>query len=344
MTVEPADCGGRSRSGGRLTALEPIANRPIVHHVLDSLRQVHVDQLIVAGDADALLDLRACMREYGSGFDGIDYVPCRDGSDFQATLDAVAPFVGESPCLIHPADGLLELRAGVAGPVFAPEAPELVLFVAGTDYDGEVRSDRRRWSGPEDAPERRGQGLADIALFGPGMLGLARAGARDDRRDLVGASERLAAGGAHVRVERVDGWRRYRGDGHDLLELNRVVLDRLAGSVPEWMVGSNRIEGRVCIDPTAEVSDSVIIGPTVIGPGAMINQAYIGAYTSIGAGARIEGVEIERSIVSSGARVSHVGVRIVSSLIGRDVRIFKDFSLPRALRLWIGDRDEVALC
>jgi hypothetical protein len=42
--------------------------------------------------------------------------------------------------------------------------------------------------------------------------------------------------------------------------------------------------------------------------------------------------------------VMHVGGRLVSSLVGRDARVFRDFSLPRALRLWVGDGDEIALC
>ncbi len=67
-------------------------------------------------------------------------------------------------------------------------------------------------------------------------------------------------------------------------------------------------------------------------------------YTSIGADARIEGAEIERSIILPGATITHIGGRLVGSVIGRQARIFRDFSLPRALRLNVGDGDEVALC
>jgi glucose-1-phosphate thymidylyltransferase len=92
------------------------------------------------------------------------------------------------------------------------------------------------------------------------------------------------------------------------------------------------------------VRSSVIVGPTVIGPDTTIADAYIGPYTSVGARARIEGAEIERSIVYSGASILHVGGRIVSSVVGRNARVFRDFSLPRALRLHVGDGTEVALC
>ena len=186
---------------------------------------------------------------------------------------------------------------------------------------------------------------ADVGVFAPGALGrAAEAACRTGATDLASAGRRFAAGGANVRVHAVDGWRRYLGHGKDLLELNRVALDRLAPDAPASAYKTNRLEGRVLIDPTATVRDSVIIGPAVIGPNATVYQAYIGPYTSIGAGARIEGTEIERSIVAPGASLMHVGGRLGSSLVGRDARVFRDFSLPRALRLWVGDGDEVALC
>jgi hypothetical protein len=45
-----------------------------------------------------------------------------------------------------------------------------------------------------------------------------------------------------------------------------------------------------------------------------------------------------------GAKITHVGGRLVSSVIGHEARVSRDFSLPRALRLRIGDGAEVAFC
>ena len=56
-----------------------------------------------------------------------------------------------------------------------------------------------------------------------------------------------------------------------------------------------------------------------------------------------EGAEIERSIISDGARIMHVGGRIEASTVGRSARIFRDFALPRAMRLHVGDGVELAL-
>jgi glucose-1-phosphate thymidylyltransferase len=88
----------------------------------------------------------------------------------------------------------------------------------------------------------------------------------------------------------------------------------------------------------------VLVGPVVIGPGATVTDAYIGPYTAIGEDAHIEGAEIERSIISSGASVAHVGTRLTASVVGHNARLFRDFSLPRALRLRIGDGAVVGLC
>ena len=97
------------------------------------------------------------------------------------------------------------------------------------------------------------------------------------------------------------------------------------------------------IDPSAEVTDSIILGPCIIGAGARVADSYIGPYTSIGAGAEIEGAEIVRSIVAEKVRILHVSGSIEGSTIGRGANIFRDFGLPRAMRLHVGEDAAVAL-
>jgi glucose-1-phosphate thymidylyltransferase len=121
------------------------------------------------------------------------------------------------------------------------------------------------------------------------------------------------------------------------------VLDQQPLAQAPFDIGDNRIEGRVIIDASAEVTSSTILGPTIIGPLARVSHSWIGPYTSIGASAEIEGAEIERSIISDGARIMHVGGRIAGSTVGRRASIFKDFTLPRAMRLHVGEGVELAL-
>jgi glucose-1-phosphate thymidylyltransferase len=341
----------RPRPRAKLTALEPVANRPIVHHALDALREVSTGGIIFAGDADALLDVRDSLDELAPGLDRVGYVVSPSQAGIAHALSAVAPLVGDAPCLIQPADGLLDEPVMRLVDLLDEWSSDLVILVPPPNVDDPEEDLGQSGQQPEDLGEfahaRPWHGIrtADVAVFAPGAL--CRASERitvGDSVDLAAAGEWLAAGGASVHLHAIDGWHRYRGHGDDLLKLNRVALDRLVSSVPPPARRSNRIEGVVAIDPTAQVRSSVIVGPAVIGPDASVTDAYIGPYTSIGSRARIEGAEIERSIVSPGASVLHIGSRLVSSLVGRDTRIFRDFTLPRALRLWTGEGDEVALC
>jgi glucose-1-phosphate thymidylyltransferase len=341
LVVDPALPGnGRMRGAAQITALERVANRPIIYHALDDVLRADAESVIVVGDADTLIDVQVGLRDYEPGLERVEFAVCRGHLSLAGIVEAAAPFVGGYPCLLQTADGLWEEPIHQVVELLGEESADVLLLVA-----------------PElNDPERAAIGNASRV---PTLVGIGRA--RTELAWLAAgtmcapnghSSEPAVASletpdmplGPSVRVRTMGGWHRYSGDGRDLLELNRIALDALATHIPAAARVSNRLEGRLLIDPSADVTNSAIIGPTVIGPGATIKDAYVGPYTSIGAYARIEGAEIERSIVSTGASVTHVGGRLVASLVGRDARIFRDFSLPRALRLWVGDGDEIALC
>jgi len=345
------------RGASMIPALEPVANRPIIQHVLDGFRAASINELIIAGEADTLIAVSNCLTpEDGAG--ELEYAICEPGLDMAATLRSVARLVGDSPCILQPGDGLLGEPVASLVHSVTPDSPDLILPVPdltnalGDEEPGAVNGsaglgswERTILRPATNGSSRHADANAEVAVFGPGALRRAcELVGPEDRADLALIADRLSSAGASVRFQLAESWRRYNGDGRDLLELNRLALDALCSDVRPSLRAENRIEGRVAIHPTASARASVIIGPTVIGEGASIENAYIGPYTSVGAGARIEGAEIERSIISPGATVVHVGGRLVSSLVGRNARVFRDFSLPRAMRLWVGDGDEVALC
>ena len=121
------------------------------------------------------------------------------------------------------------------------------------------------------------------------------------------------------------------------------MLDQHTPEAERVDTGDNRIEGRVSIHPTAELTSSVIVGPSIIGAGARISNSFVGPYTSIGAGAEIEGAEVERSIIADGARIMHINRRIEGSTVGQRATIFRDFAVPRGIRLCVGANAELAI-
>jgi glucose-1-phosphate thymidylyltransferase len=121
------------------------------------------------------------------------------------------------------------------------------------------------------------------------------------------------------------------------------MLEAMAADQRGERVFGSEIQGRVALDPSAEVHDSLIRGPVAIGPRACIANAYIGPYTSIGADVQIDCVEIEHSIVLDRAQLRFVGPRIEGSLVGPDAHITRDFRIPQAIRLSVGAGAEVAI-
>jgi glucose-1-phosphate thymidylyltransferase len=351
VVVEDASGQTIPASSGRPEALEHVANEPIAHHVLSVLESAGVEEVIVASSAELARDVRACLAMRGERAGArLRYVEQRAPLDLAAALNLAAPIVGAAPCIVHVATGLLgEPLEPLMDPVRG-NSPDVGLIM----HHG--RASREEHLSPatlnmlniaELNPERTALSMAGVCLFGPEALRHAskvpwRAGSDVD---VTMVADRIRAAGGSFQVSPVNAWHRYAGDPLDLLELNRIALDRLEGQqlYPASNNG-NRIEGRVCVHEQASVCGSVIVGPAVIGADAQVADSYIGPYTSIGARARIEGVEIERSIVSAGASIMHVGGRLAASVVGRDARIFRDFSLPRAMRLRVGDGTEVALC
>lgn len=342
--------GGQPLRSSTLDALAHVANRPIIDHVLAALAEAGADEVIVASSVALAAEVRESLEPCeGNVGPRLKYVARGSHVDVEAALQMAAPLVDGSPCVVHYGSGLLDEPLEQLVRRIRGAWPDVIVMMhAGDPHARTLRM------GPFDAlsamadePHRdAGLGVAGVCLFG--VDGLARASAAgcpaDKRCDFKGVAHRLAQQGGSWDMLRVNGWHEYGGDPLDLLELNRLALDRLESEPIRPGGQGNRIEGRVRIDPRATVRSSVIVGPTVIGPDAHVSEAYIGPYTSIGAGAVIEGVELERSIVHVGASITHVGGRLVSSVIGRDARVCRDFSLPRALRLRIGPGAEVALC
>jgi glucose-1-phosphate thymidylyltransferase len=344
-------------SGLANAALQRVANRPILCHVLEAMRRAGVSEVAIVLAEPECAAVRACVELDGPSGVEISYFPyghsaVREQVPRDETLDqalvAAADSVGDAPCLVHVAEGLLDQALTPLLETAHDVAPDLVVFLSRpADDSGSIGLATRRLMHLVDrAPGESSLDLTGAALFGPGALERVAEASWWSRGslDLVAVAEQLVAGGGRLHVERVRGWRSYTGDVAALLELNRIALDALALEPQDVAGPDNHVEGNVEIHPTASVESSTIVGPAIVGPNALVMDSYIGPYTSIGADVHIVGAEVERSIILPGARITHIGGRLVGSVVGRDARIFRDFSLPRALRLNVGDGGEVALC
>ncbi len=331
----------------RAASLQRVANRPIVCHVLDELRAAGVREAAVLAPPEVSEEIAACVSQERPAGIRVRHLTHEGDGDLDALL-SITKFVGGDPCIMHRADGLLGQPLSPFVELLDGESSDALLLVR---EDGRERKrlrlvTRRLLTPAEEDKSMAPTGIAGVCLLAPGALErlMAERQAPETLVEFTALAERLALAGGRVHIHAVRKWRHFAGEGLDLLDMNRTMLDALDSEASASLGSGNRFEGHIEIHPSASVTLSVIIGPVIVGADALIADSYIGPHTAIAERVRIEGAELERSIVLADASVLHVGGRLVASIVGREARVFRDFSVPRALRLQVGDGDEVALC
>jgi glucose-1-phosphate thymidylyltransferase len=352
IVVPSAPAADSSRAATTTTpALERVANRPILAHVIDALVAAEIGDIAILARPELAEDVATCIRE--DRRDGVE-VRCLTPNveaEPALALEAVLDFAAGAPTVIHRGDGLLSQPLGPYLDALADDGTDLVVLMA----EGARNVEQLEPAG-QDAlrvaalhPSSGAIGIAGVCVLGAEAL--ERLGSEvkplltggEQIKSIVEALLARRAGRPQLRIVR--GWHAFAGEPRDLLDLNRAALDSLDHETSVPKRGSdNSFEGRVFIHREASVTSSVICGPVIIGPHAYIADSYIGPHTAIGERVRVEGSEVERSILLQGASILHVGGRLVSSVVGRNARVFRDFSVPRAFRLHVSDGNEVALC
>jgi len=158
--------------------------------------------------------------------------------------------------------------------------------------------------------------------------------------EITDAIQKLIDWGLKVDYAFVKGWWKDTGTPEDILEANRLLLDRkYADLVVRGVVERGaEVEGRAVVDEGAIVGGgSVIRGPAYVGKGSVLKGTYVGPYTSIGDNCVLENVEIENSVLMDNVMIEGGGVRIVDSIIGSSVRISRRANKPSGRRLILGE-------
>jgi glucose-1-phosphate thymidylyltransferase len=328
-------------SGGAPTPLLPVANKPVLVHGIEALRDAGVREVGVAVSPATSEGVAEELSAAGNLGVETTYVLTDRPLGLLDALTAAGEFLEDRPCVAHQGDGLLRHDvAPLVDEVARGEADALLLVHRDDQVDQmPALDDGRLLRVLGRARRRAGLSMAGVHVFGSRFLREARGG----QSDVAGAVERLLRAGGRARTTEIDGWWQRVGDAEGLLKANRLVLDDLEGTAPPEGTAGSSVQGRVAIHPSARLEATVVRGPAVIGADAVLRDAYIGPYSSIGDGVRVEGAEIEHSIVLAGAVIEHLGGRLEASVVGRGARVYRDFALPRAYRLRVGDGNEISL-
>jgi glucose-1-phosphate thymidylyltransferase len=347
-------------SGGRGTRLRPltytsakqlvpVANKPVLFYPIESLAAAGIRDIgMVVGDTQS--EIRAAVGDGSAWGVRITYIEQDAPRGLAHAVLISERFIDNQPFVMYLGDNLLNkginrfvdefTRERPAAQILLARVPDPQMFGVAELAEGRVIR----------LVEKPQEPLSDLALvgvymFSPAVFDAVKSIKPSFRNELeiTDAIQTLIDRGLEVRPHIVDGWWKDTGKLEDMLEANRLILEiqerRIDGSVD----AESRVEGKVVIEAGAVVERSVIRGPAIIGRGARIVQAYIGPFTSIMNDVEILDSEIEHSIVLEGSSVRDLSNRVIDSLIGRNVRIYRIPVKPSAYRFMLGDNSEVGI-
>lgn len=325
--------------------LVPVANRPVLFHVIDRLARAGVrDVSIVLAPATAD-EVRAAVAD-GSAL-GIDasYVVQDAPRGLAHAVATAKDALGDEPFVMMLGDNVVGaelspfigrfLASKAAAALWLVEVDDPRSFgVAIVDAGGHVK---RLVEKPKVPPSNLA--LVGVYLFRPAIFAAIDRIVPSARGELeiTDAINVLLDAGEEVIFERLEGFWLDTGKKDDLLRANEVVLDAwLEHAALGDVDDASRLEGVVQIATGATIIRSRVRGPTVIGAGARIVDAEIGPHVAVGEGARIERSSVARSILFEGAAVLDV-LEVRDAVLGRRAVVRARQEERAAVSLSIGD-------
>jgi glucose-1-phosphate thymidylyltransferase len=329
--------------------LVPVANKPVLFYGIEAIADAGIREIgIVVGDTQS--EIRAAVGDGSRWNVRIEYIEQDAPRGLAHAVKISETFIGRDPFVMYLGDNLLNKgithfvrefdRERPAAQILLARVPDPQMFGVAELRDGIVVR----------LVEKPKEPIGDLALVGVYMFGpqvfesvnRIKPSFRNEL-EITDAIQDLIDRGLTVRPHIVDGWWKDTGKLEDMLEANRLILDTLERRIEGSIDGESRIEGKVVIEAGAVVERSVIRGPAIIGAGAKIVHAYVGPFTSIMNDVVIQDTEIEHSIVLEGSCLRDLANRVIDSLIGKNVQIYRVPVKPSAYRFMLGDNSEVGI-
>ena len=330
--------------------LIPVANRPIIHYVMDHLAATAIAEVGVIIAPDTGDQIRAALKSNPWGFD-LRFIPQEKPLGLAHTILVARDFLKNDPFVMYLGDNLVsqgivdlvtEFRKSEAeAAVLLKEVADPTPFgVAVVNEDG----------GIQRVVEKPREPISNLALVGVYCFSAAvcEAAARIEpswrgELEITDAIQLLLDDGRRVIGRRLEGWWLDCGKKDDILEANRVVLDEtIVRSIKGEVDSSSQVVGRVQVEHGASVRKSEIRGPVVIGEGTIVERSFIGPYSSVGPDCGVVDSVLEHCVVLAGAKIRGVE-RIEDSVVGQNASVLRTSENHRAIRLMIGDDAEVLL-
>lgn len=331
--------------------LIPVANKPIIHYVVDSIVDAGITDIGVIIAPETGADVKATIGDGSHWGAKVTYILQSEPAGLAHAVKTAREFLADSPFVMYLGDNLIGMKIAKFIEEFNSNKSDAVILlkeVADPQRFGvaDVREDGRIMrliEKPKDPPSNLA--LVGVYVFSPEIhvsIDNIKPSWRGEL-EITDAIQNLIERKKEVRSHILDSWWLDTGKKDDMLEANRVVLDEMVHSANKGKVdAASSVVGRVSIDTGAVIENSKVLGPVVIGRDAVIRNSFVGPYTTIGNNCSVIDTSIQFSVLLDDAKVTGIH-RLEESLVGRKSTIMKDDNYHDALRVHIGDDSEVKL-
>ena len=329
--------------------LVPVANKPILFYGIEAIREAGITDIgIIVGDTAA--EIKAAVGDGGSFGVKTTYIQQEAPLGLAHAVKIARDFVKDDRFIVYLGDNLI--IDGIKDFVerFETNSPDCQILLARVPNPqnfgvAELKGDR-----VVRLVEKPKQPKTDLALVGVYMFDESVFEATENIKpswrnelEITDAIQYLIEKGSDVQFQIISGWWKDTGKLEDMLEANRMLLERLGTRIDGDVDERSKVDGIVVVGKGSKITNCTLRGPLIIGEGATITDSYIGPFTSINYGVEIAGSEIEHSIVLENSRITNVRGRIESSLVGKNVVIEKRAKPPKAYRFMVGDYGQIEL-
>lgn len=330
--------------------LVPVANKPVLFYGIEAMASAGIEEIGIIIAPETGGEIREAAGD-GSQFGvKITYVEQDEPLGLAHAVLTAEPFLGTDPFVMYLGDNLLQGGITDLVEAFKSSAPDaLILLTPVPDPEnfGVAELDGERVVRLVEKPKEPATDLAlvGVYMFTAGIHDAARAIEPSGRGELeiTDAIQYLVDQGQRVEPHIVRGWWKDTGRLADMLEANRLVLDRVDRQIDGELDEDSQVEGRVVVEEGAKLVRTTVRGPAIIGAGTVLTDAYVGPYTAIGENCVIEQAEVEHSILLASTSVRQLDGRMESSLLGRNVTISRGAQQPKAFRFLVGDNSEIKI-
>jgi len=323
----------------------PLANKPILHHILEQIREAGIDDIGIVISPETEGPIRATAGDGSQWGARITYITQVPPKGLAHAVQVSREFLGNAPFLMFLGDNLIEEGIAPFVEEFKATRPDALILlkevpdprafgVAELDASGRVL---RLVEKPREP--RSNLALVGGYLFTPGIHDAIAQITPSWRGELeiTDAIQKYLESGKNIHSHILKGRWLDIGRMDDLLEANVFMLKHHMSPVVEGMISPNsHLEGKVAIGHGAKVENSRIHGPVSIAEDCLIINSTIGPGVSIGPKTTVQDSAIERSLILEACRIEGVG-GLSGSVIGRKAVVRSTDRRGRAVRLFLGD-------